>query len=110
MRDRSLSASSWRADKRTAAQRGYDSRWRRARDAFLSRAENVLCRMCQEDGRITKAAVVDHIKPHRGDAALFWDEGNWQPLCRRCHDSRKQAEERGRKRHRVGLDGWPVDG
>lgn len=40
------------------------------------------------------ATVVDHVIPHRGDQALFWDTSNWQPLCRRCHDGRKQAEER----------------
>lgn len=30
---------------------------------------------------MTPARVVDHITPHRGDVALFWDESNWQALC-----------------------------
>ena len=34
----------------------------------------------------TRATVVDHIVPHRGDRALFWAENNWQPLCKACHD------------------------
>lgn len=38
-------------------------------------------------------AVVDHIRPHRGDPVLFWDENNWQALCKFCHDSRKQRVE-----------------
>lgn len=40
------------------------------------------------------ATVVDHIIPHRGDlsSAAFWDETNWQPLCKRHHD-RKTARE-----------------
>ena len=30
--------------------------------------------------------LLDHIIPHRGDQKLFWDEGNWQALCKACHD------------------------
>ncbi|WP_349253802.1 HNH endonuclease signature motif containing protein [Bradyrhizobium sp. CB2312] len=42
------------------------------------------------------AVVVDHIKPHRGDRALFWDKGNWQPLCTHHHNSTKQRLERSK--------------
>ena len=38
------------------------------------------------DSKLTPATVVDHIIPHRGDKRLFWDEKNWQPLCKDCHD------------------------
>jgi 5-methylcytosine-specific restriction endonuclease McrA len=38
--------------------------------------------------------VVDHIRPHRGDPDLFWDQRNWQRLHRTCHSSRKQAVEK----------------
>ena len=41
-----------------------------------------------------KATVVDHITPHRGDKKLFWDEDNWQPLCKRCHDKKTMTEDR----------------
>lgn len=59
--------------------------------------------------KLPTASVVDHIIAHRlkeaidsGDEAriakakaLFWDsENNWQSLCKLCHDSVKQAEER----------------
>ena len=44
------------------------SKWRRVRAAFLQR--NSICAEC---GR--PATVVDHIVPHRGDAALLWDDG-----------------------------------
>ncbi len=69
-------------------QRGYDSKWYRARGQFL--AKHPICAQCEREGRITPATVVDHIIPHRGDRKLFWDAGNWQPLCKRCHD-RKTA-------------------
>ena len=44
---------------------------------------------------VVAAVVVDHIWPHKGDRALFWDRGNWQSLCKACHD-RKTALEDGR--------------
>ena len=37
-------------------------------------------------GMLTPATVVDHVIPHRGDQKLFWDEDNWQALCKSCHD------------------------
>ena len=74
----------------SAAARGYGSRWRRARDAFLRR--NPLCITCGKAGRLEPSTVVDHVVPHRGDQDLFWDEANWAALCKRCHD-RKTARE-----------------
>ncbi len=64
--------------------RGYDARWRNARGLYLR--QHPLCVECKKNGRLTPATVVDHIVPHRGDKALFWDEKNWQPLCKNCHD------------------------
>lgn len=49
----------------------------------------------------TRATVVDHVRPFRGDWSLFVDPANHQSLCKRHHDqktSREQAEERGKKR------------
>ncbi|RKJ07590.1 HNH endonuclease, partial [Butyricicoccus sp. 1XD8-22] len=42
---------------------------------------------------LTQATVVDHIKPHQGDQSLFWNENNWQPLCKRCHDRKTRTED-----------------
>nr|WP_312862137.1 HNH endonuclease [Rhizobium sp. P32RR-XVIII] len=42
----------------------------------------------------SRANVVDHRAPHRGDKRLFWSRSNWQPLCTPCHSSRKQSQER----------------
>jgi len=67
-----------------ATARGYDSRWRKARALFLRK--HPLCAECKRQGKLTPATVVDHIIPHRGDMTLFWDESNWQPLCKDCHD------------------------
>jgi len=103
-----VSQPSWRDDKRTAAQRGYGSRWRKARETYLRR--NPLCVYCQKEGRIEVATVVDHKIPHKGDQKLFWDRDNWQPLCKACHDSVKRREEHGTQAPAIGPDGWPVEG
>jgi len=77
----------------SAADQGYNARWRAARKRFL--LNHPLCANCQKAGQITAATVVDHIIPHKGDQRLFWDESNWQVLCKRCHD-RKTATSDGR--------------
>lgn len=81
-----------RADRVDASGRGYDGRWRKARKYFLKR--HPLCERCKEQGQFVKAEVVDHIVPHRGDEKLFWDESNWQALCKSCHDSKTMTEDR----------------
>lgn len=75
------------ANRPSAAKRGYNRAWRKARDAFLKLYPK--CRMCN-----APATVVDHITPHRGDDRLFWDRTNWQPLCAPCHNRHKQRQER----------------
>jgi 5-methylcytosine-specific restriction endonuclease McrA len=67
-------------------------RWQQERKAFLMC--NPLCVMCRQAGHTTAARIVDHIRPHRGDAVLFWDQQNWQPLCKQHHDSAKQRLEK----------------
>jgi len=77
----------------SASERGYDSRWQKARLAYLKK--HPLCAECERQGKLTPATVVDHIQAHKGDKKLFWDRTNWQPLCKRCHDI-KTAKEDGR--------------
>lgn len=65
-----------------------------------------LCVMCSAEGVTTAAEVVDHIKPHRGDQQLFWDQSNWQSLCKTHHDSDKARQEHGtRERAKFNADG-----
>ncbi|WP_350343240.1 HNH endonuclease signature motif containing protein [Proteinivorax tanatarense] len=82
-------------DRPSAAKRGYDSRWRKARARFLK--VHPLCVRCNSEGKLIKATVVDHIIPHRGDELLFWDESNWQALCKRCHDRKTRNKDQYRE-------------
>ncbi len=77
----------------SAAERGYDSRWQKARQTFLE--HNPLCIQCMDDNEIEPATVVDHIVPHKGDMGLFWDKNNWQPLCKKHHDIKTAKEDGG---------------
>ena len=65
-----------------SAQRGYDNRWRRYRDAYVKR--HPLCVHCLQQGRTTATALVDHIKPI-ADGGARLDDSNLQALCRACH-------------------------
>ena len=71
--------------------KGYGSRWQKARAVYLQ--SHPLCVRCLAKGRYVKATVVDHIIPHRGDRKLFWDQDNWQALCKSC--PRFQNDDRG---------------
>ena len=76
----------------SAAKRGYNGEWRKARVEYL--ASHPHCRECSKSGITRFASVVDHVIPHRRDERLFWSRTNWQPLCTPCHNSIKQRLER----------------
>ena len=80
------------SDRRSSYRRGYDSRWQKASKRFLK--THPFCVRCRENGQFVRATVVDHIIPHRGDKTLFWDEKNWQPLCKSCHDHKTMTDDR----------------
>ena len=91
-RVKSMISGSWR-DGKTTNERGYTYRWQQISRLYLR--SNPLCVMCQSEGQVAAAQVVDHIEPHRGDMELFWDEGNWQALCKSHHDAKTQVEGKG---------------
>ena len=86
----------------------YDTqRWKRRRAAFLR--AHPLCRFCEATSRVTLATLVDHKTPHKGDETLFWDQTNWQSLCKPCHDGAKaELESTGRIRG-CDVHGQPLD-
>ena len=82
-------------------------KWLWIHDRRLS--DEPLCRMCKREQRYTAATVVDHIKPHKGLEALFYDYANTQSLCKPCHDRVKQGIEARGYDKAVALNGWPID-
>lgn len=85
-----------------AARRGYGRKWRKFRARFLM--ENPLCADCQDAGKTEGAHEVHHIKKHRGDPALLYDDDNCTALCKSCHSKRtgEQIREKREKNARRG--------
>lgn len=90
----------------SAASRGYDNAWRKARAAFL--AEHPTCLYCEQAGRLTPATVVDHSGGH-GKGVAFWDVSAWIPVCRPCHDGTAKQRDRSGTIRGAGVDGRPLD-
>lgn len=82
----------WRKSARTLEHKKlYNNRyWVTQRLEHLS--ENPLCVDCKKNSYDVLAQVVDHIIPHRGDEVLFWDQTNWQSLCKIHHDAKTRRE------------------
>lgn len=65
--------------------------------------------MCEEDGIICTANVVDHKKPHKGDLELFFDSTNLQSLCEVHHNGAKTRQEFRGLIIGVDVSGMPID-
>lgn len=87
----------------TAAERLYGSAWQRYRETYLKR--HPLCVECkagtplpggEPPTRITPATVVDHVRAHKGDRALFWEPTNHRAVCKPHHDARVDEGDFGR--------------
>lgn len=65
--------------------------------------------MCLDQGIVKPGTDIDHIIPHKGDAALFYDPNNLQTLCKWCHHSVKARIERGCGTPAFDVNGMPLD-
>jgi 5-methylcytosine-specific restriction endonuclease McrA len=81
-------------------------RWQKIRKAHIT--ENPTCVMCEQQGKITLANVVDHIFPHRGDVIKFF-RGPFQSLCYAHHNSTKQKMEKREIEIGGDVNGQPID-
>jgi 5-methylcytosine-specific restriction endonuclease McrA len=81
-------------------------RWQKIRKAHIT--EHPTCVMCEQQGKITLANVVDHIFPHRGDVVKFY-RGPFQSLCYAHHNSTKQKMEKREIEIGGDVDGQPID-
>lgn len=90
-----LKQAEYDAQRGTAAQRGYDARWRRLRKMYLN--AHPLCADPWGDhaerGELVAATEVDHIVPRSRDGSDA-DE-NLQALCKSCHSRKTALERRG---------------
>lgn len=78
------------------------------RDAF--RCQHKGCGVILTRGvKKPNSAVVHHIKPHKGDADLFFDINNLQSVCWMHHSGIIQSTEHRGFDVTIGPDGWPDD-
>lgn len=54
-------------------------------------ARDPICKKCNR----CPSTHADHIKPHKGDWALFCDMANLQGLCASCHSKKTAGEDGG---------------
>lgn len=69
------------------------ARYQKERKFF--KQKNPFCAKCSTLKKPVIANILDHIQPHKGDYRLFWDQTNWQMLCKRCHDVKTASEDGG---------------
>lgn len=66
------------------------------------------CQPCKALGKTRPAQVANHDPPHRGNRKQFF-EGPLVSMCKTCHDSAEQREERQGFGLGLDQDGWPAD-
>lgn len=75
----------------------HSERWKQLRLKVLVR-DDYTCKqtgqICAGEHPAPNSPVVDHIRPHHWDEALFWDINNLQTVTKAYHDSEKQKQER----------------
>lgn len=79
----------------SAYNRGYNYKWSLYSKRFLRLNPLCACAECAELPVPMIAEVTDHIIPHKGDQALFWDKDNHQPMAKRCHDKKTATTDGG---------------
>jgi 5-methylcytosine-specific restriction protein A len=79
----------------SAADRGYDARWRAYAKTFIAKHPWCQCERCQRSSDPLPAQHVDHVVAVSGpDDPLFWRETNHRAMAHACH-SRKTVREDG---------------
>lgn len=58
--------------------------WRWTKESRAFREDHPLCVLCLEKGLFVPSEVVDHIVPV-AVCKDFWDQSNWQALCKKCN-------------------------
>ena len=74
----------------TRHERGYGSSWDKLRLIIIER-DCGLCQPCRDDGRVTAASMVDHIRPKAEGGTD--DLSNLRAICKPCHTNKTNVEK-----------------
>lgn len=91
----------------TAAERGYDKAYFRARAIHMK--QHPWCEMCAKKGKWVKAEHCDHTETVRARPDLRLDPKNFVSLCAPHHDLLTMAFDAGDLRGAVDVNGYPLD-
>ena len=96
--------------------RGYGADWDRTRLRVLRRdAYLCQCRHCKAAKRVTPASEVDHVVSKAEGKRRGWPaerieaDDNLAAINHDCHVRKTIEENGGKRRPRIGIDGFPVD-
>lgn len=79
-----------------ANSRGYNYRWGKFRKTYIN--ANPLCVFCLDNGTVTTATDVDHIKPLADCPELKYNVENLRSLCHACHSRRTATDQPGARK------------
>jgi len=85
--------------------------WEKVRHQALIR-DNYTCGKCgvkclgKKRGK--PSPNVDHIQPRKEHPARAMELSNLRTLCRSCHSKITMADNHGKNKPEIGLDGYPV--
>ena len=77
----------------SSSARGYGKDWQAVRAAHLADEPN--CRSCALDGKVRRAAMVDHIESIAKRPDLRLVDANLQSLCWPCHRAKTNRVDGG---------------
>lgn len=87
------------------------AQWKHTRLAVLDR-DMYLCQQCLRMGKetaLTVSSPVHHKTPHKGNRILFFDPNNLESVCKDCHDSIIQMQEKHGYSQACDVNGYPLD-
>lgn len=69
--------------------------WKAASKAFRTLYPRCCCTLHQGKPDAPKSECVDHVTPHHGDPAKFWNRSNWRAMAWRCHAAKTNSQDGG---------------
>ncbi|SFP84637.1 Recombinase [Butyrivibrio proteoclasticus] len=99
-------------DRMNAAERGYGSKWQKARKRFLDRPENFFCLECKKEGVFTRAINKGQVNQYyvEGNHEAIIDTETWEAVQEELKRREDFMRDHNSKRYNYGSDPNPFSG